>query len=222
MKTVAVVYTSMGGLVKTMKDLLKEKLPGWKIVNIADDSLINDVIEAGEVTNSVKNRLMDYFHAAAQLKPEIIVSACSSVGEIAEYADSVMDVPILRIDHAMVEKAVAMADRIGVLASLGTTMEPTCSYIERLAEGKGKQVQVVGVIATGAYQANAAGDAQTHDRLILEAAEQVKDQVDLILLAQGSMAKLEAQIKTRTGLPVLSSPGLCVEEILEKYSGTEG
>ena len=47
MDTVVVVYTSMGGLINTMKKELSAALPDCRIVNIADDSLIREVVEHG-------------------------------------------------------------------------------------------------------------------------------------------------------------------------------
>lgn len=211
--TIAVVYTSLGGLIQTMKKEFAEVMPDYRLVNIADDSLIREVMEHGEVTAQVMNRMMHYFQAAYEWKPEVIVSACSSVGEAAESADRILDVPILRIDHAMIVKALETGSRIGVLASLGTTMKPTVSYIQRLAARRKREVQVVAKVAEGAYEANARGEAELHNTLIAEEAKSIADQVDVIILAQGSMAKMEQALREATGLPVYSSPRLCVEEV---------
>ena len=219
MKTAVIVYTSMGGLVNTMKSLMKEKFPDWKIVNIADDSLIRDVMAAGKVTDAVKERLMGYFSIADGMKPEFIVSACSSVGEVAEYADAVLETPIVRIDKAMIERALETGSRIGVLASLETTMEPTRNYVLKLAKDAGKEVSLCCRVADGAYQANSAGNTELHDKLILEAAEQIKNDVDVIILAQGSMSKLQTRITEVSGLPTFGSPALCVESLAAMYKG---
>ena len=208
----------MGGLVKTMKGLMKEYFPGWGIVGIAEDSLMSDIIEKGQLTEDIKERLMLYFQAAANLKPEFIVCACSSIGEVAEYADSVLDTKVYRIDRFMIEKAVENYKRIGVLASINSTMTPTCDSVKRISEKLGKEVCVVGLVAEGAYQANMAGDSETHDKLILEAAQKIKDDVDVIILAQGSMAKLEKTIAEQTGLQVISSPELCAKSLAEIYA----
>ena len=216
MKSIAVIYTSMGGLVSTMKRLLTEALPDWKIVNIADDSLITEVMEAGKVTDLVRERLFQYYAAAAVMKPALIVSACSSVGAVAEEYDAISDIPVIRIDHAMISRALTFGSRIGVLASLSTTMEPTKDYILRMAQEAGKNVEVLGMVADGAYQANASGDRATHDRLLCETAEAMRGKVDVLLLAQGSMAAMEEELHKRLGIPVLSSPRLCVEEVAQR------
>ena len=213
MTKIAIVYTSLGGLIQTMKKEFARAMPGCTLINIADDSLIREVMEEGAVTEGVRERMMHYFQAAANCNPQVIVSACSSVGEVAEEADQKWGIPVVRIDHAMIEKALEEGNRIGVLASLGTTMEPTVSYIRRLAADRGREVQVVGKVAEGAYEANARGETAVHDARIAQAAKEIQADADVIILAQGSMARMEEELRRQTGLPVYSSPRLRAEEI---------
>ena len=86
-------------------------------------------------------------------------------------ADKTLSVPVNRIDRAMIKKALQHGDRIGVVASLATTMEPTASYIRRLAADMGRNVQVIGRVAQGAYEANSQGRPELHDDLIRKEAE---------------------------------------------------
>lgn len=219
MKKIVIIYTSMGSLIKTMQSLCKEKLPGVQIVNIADDSLITEVIQNGKVSASVRERMLHYFKAAASLKPDFIVSACSSVGAVAEEADSVLDVPVIRIDKAMIEAALNTSERIGVLASLSTTVEPTCDYICRLAKKRGQKVEIVPKVADGAYEANVAGNTELHDSLIMQAAREIKDSVDILILAQGSMARIEKTLSEQLEKPVFSSPDLCISSLAAAIEG---
>lgn len=212
-KVIAVVYTSMGNLVNNLKKRLTVAFPERRIVNIADDSLIKEVMENGKVTPEVRARMMLYFEAAARWKPEVIISACSSVGEVAEEANGRFGTEIVRIDRGMIEKAVQCGRRIGVLASLETTLLPTTSYLERIAEKEGKSVQITARVAKGAYEANSSGNPELHDKLIMEEAEAIAEGVDMILLAQGSMERMAEPITEATGVTTLSSPALCVEYV---------
>jgi hypothetical protein len=47
--------------------------------------------------------------------------------------------------------------------------------------------------------------------LIAEAAQRIAGQVDMFVLAQGSMARMEQRLSELTGKPVLSSPILGVK-----------
>jgi len=54
------------------------------------------------------------------------------------------------------------------------------------------------------------GNREKHDLLILEASKKIASQVDVIVLAQGSMARMEQLLAKETGKIVLSSPFLGV------------
>lgn len=211
MKKIAVVYTSMGGLVASLKKTLAD-VTGCRVISIADDSLIQDIIDAGRITDSACSRMAHYYEAAADSGADLVISACSSVGDLAEEAAKTLCVPLLRIDHAMICKAVAAGSRIGVLASLGTTMDPTIRYVRQLAAEAGKAVTVVGLVANGAYEANSSGHSELHDALLEKAACELAAEVDVIVLAQGSMARMEQRLQELTRVPVYSSPRLCAEE----------
>ena len=211
MKKIAVVYTSMGGLLSSLKKTLID-VTGYQVVSIADDSLIQDVMKAGRITDSVRSRMMHYYAAAADSGADLVISACSSVGDLAKEAEKTFKVPLLRIDHAMICKSLKAGNRIGVLASLGTTMDPTVRYVQQLADEAGKTVTVVGLVADGAYEANSSGHPELHDMLLEKAACKLAAEVDVIILAQGSMSRMEQRLHELTSIPVYSSPRLCAEE----------
>lgn len=74
-----------------------------------------------------------YRFGSAAAGADAIVCACSSVGAITEMADMLLDVPVIRIDQAMIDEAVANYDRIGVLASVESAIGPTTDCIRRAA-----------------------------------------------------------------------------------------
>jgi Asp/Glu/hydantoin racemase len=128
-------------------------------------------------------------------------------------------IPIVRIDEAMARLAVSQASRIAVLATLPTTLDPTIRLINLCAQEAGKKITTVSALASGAFAAITAGDAATHDRLIAEKAKLIIDECDIILLAQGSMARMEEPLRQLTGKTVLSSPRLGVEMVKRMMEG---
>jgi hypothetical protein len=62
----------------------------------------------------------------------------------------------------MADLAVQTGAKIGVAATLNTTLEPTAVLIERRAEVSGKDVQVISKLCEGAFEAVIAGDTSTH------------------------------------------------------------
>ena len=204
------VHTAMA-LVEPMNKLFKELMPEVKLNHIADDSLIQEVIANNAVTPAVRRRLLSYYNAAADAGADVVFNTCSSVGDIADYGNGYARIPIFRIDQPMAAKAVTSAQRIGVISSLPTTLDPTCRLLQNEAKKAGRDVVLVEGLADGAFAAGQSGDSETHDRLIAEAAQKIADKVDLFVLAQGSMARMEQRLSEMTGKPVLSSPVLGVK-----------
>lgn len=214
MKTVVAIYTAMAvGLMNDVKQMMTEEIPDARLINIADDSLIADVIKGGKVTPAVSRRLLDYYRAAEEAGATIILNTCSSIGEVVDVARTCAHVPIVKIDDAMTEKAVDMGSRVGVIATLPTTLGPTVRLVQSKAAAAKKEIKVVEGLAQGAFEALMGGNSDEHDALILKTAKAVAPNVDVIVLAQGSMARMQDKLQQETGKPVLSSPLLAVQRV---------
>ena len=211
---IVAVHTAMA-LVEPLNKLFKEYLPEVKLNHIADDSLIQEVIANNAVTPAVKRRRLAYYNAAADAGADVVFNCCSSVGGVAEMGDEVAPVKVFRIDGPMAEKAVREGKKIGVIATLPTTLEPTVKLLLDKAAEAGCEIEVVKGLAEGAFAAGQSGDKATHDRLIEEVAKTIADKVDVIVLAQGSMAAMEQKLIEMTGKTVLSSPLLGVLGVKE-------
>ena len=209
MINVVCVHTAMA-LVEPLTKIFAELLPEVNVNHIADSSLIKEVIANNEVTPAVRRRLLAYYNAAADAGADVVFNTCSSVGDVADYGDIYARIPVFRIDRPMAAEAVVKADRIGVISTLPTTLDPTCRLLLGEAAKAGRKVTLVEGLADGAFAAGQSGDGATHDRLIAEAAQRIADKVDMFVLAQGSMARMEQRLSELTGKPVLSSPVLGV------------
>ena len=117
-------------------------------------------------------------------------------------AAAYIGVPIVRIDEEMCREAVRLGSRIAVLATLSTTLEPTKNTVLRVAREMGRHVEMVDGLIDGAFGL----DQEQFRKLLLDKAAQVKDDADVILLAQGSMAYVEEDISRKMGIPTLSNP----------------
>lgn len=220
MKTVVAVHTAMP-MVDPTKELFAKHIPNVRLINIVDDSLIQDVIKAGNVPDAVKKRMMNYYYSSIDAGADLIFNTCSSVGDVALNAKGLLSVPLVKIDDAMAEAAVNKSSKIGVMATLPTTLAPTIRLIEHFAKKLNKTVDITEGLAEGAFEAVISGNKEKHDALLLETAKKIADKVDTIVLAQGSMARMEKQIAELTGKKVYSSPErgvLHVKEVLETLS----
>lgn len=199
------VHTALA-MVEPITALFKEHLPDVKLNHIVDDSLIQEVIANDKVTPAVAKRLVNCYHTAVDAGADIIFNTCSSIGEIAQMSRKMVSIPLLKIDDPMALEAVLKSKRIGVIATLPTTLAPTAKLIKTMADEYNKEIEIVEGLAEGAFAAMMTGDRDTHDNLIIKASEVVSPNVDLIVLAQGSMGRMQDKLSEITGVPVLSSP----------------
>ncbi len=210
MVKVVAIYTGQG-LSDPLKKVFDKQLPHAKLINIIDDSIITEVVSEGKITAAVKKRLFQYYQNAVDMGADVILNTCSSVGEVVDIALPFIDIPIVKIDEAMAKEAIEHYGTIGVIATLPSTLEPTIRLIHKHAETGGKKIKIINGLAKGAYDALINGRPDLHDQIILETAVSLAKQVDAIVLAQGSMARMEKALYEHTGIPVLSSPtrGVC-------------
>jgi len=218
MKTVAAVHTGVF-MVDLIKGLFAEILPGTKLINIVDDSIIAEALKAGRVTPAITRRLISYYQAGVDAGADLIFNTCSSVGEVSELGAQQLQVPMYRIDVPMATAAVERANSIGVLATLPTTLGPTVRLVKAQSTRLEKPVKILEGLAEGAFDKFLAGDSAGHDQMILDTAMRIADQVDIFVLAQASMSRMEATLSDKTGKPVLSSPRLGVMGLKEKLAG---
>lgn len=212
MKTIVAVYTGQG-LSSSLQAVFKEELPDCRLINLIDDSIIHDVIKEGKVSKKITKRLLQYYRIAEEMGADIILNTCSSVGEVADLSKFIIEKPIVRIDEAMALEAVSKYEKIGIIATLPTTLNPTSRLIKSQADKLRKNISISEGLADGAYHALISGRLEEHDNLIVKAAEKLADEVDCIVLAQGSMMRMEEQLAEITHKIVLSSPRLCAKYI---------
>jgi Asp/Glu/hydantoin racemase len=214
-KRVAFIHT-VTTLPAVFKGLMTELAPQADVFNIADESLLQNTIRSGALSKSTIRRLVSYLESAQEAGADLIMVTCSSIGPAADVGRNMVDIPVLRVDEAMATKAVASGTRIGVAATLSTTLGPTAALIERKALQAGKQITVVSQLCAGAFEALSAGDAATHDALVRKGLLELMPQVDVVVLAQASMARIvDALPESEKLVPIYSSPRLAVEHLAQ-------
>ena len=212
-KTLGLIHTS-ATLVPVFQQLCAQYLPGVQVFNIVDDSLIKNVISSGELTPATARRVVEYAGSAEAAGAEFIMYTCSSIGAAVETAATLSGVPVLRVDQPMADLAVQTGSRIGVIATLPTTLAPTSDLVRRRAQAAGKTIELTSKLCEGAFEALMSGDTATHDKMVADALKEMSSKVDVIVLAQASMARVVDSLdeKEKT-VPILSSPKIAVQHL---------
>lgn len=208
MPTLGLVHNSPM-LAGVFNEIAARVMPDVRILHFVDESTIKNTIAAGHLQKATMRQVIRLVGSTFDAGCDAAMVTCSSIGRAVEMAAELYEQPVLRVDRAMAEQAVAGAMRIGVVATLSTTLDPTADLVRRVAAEQGKDIELVAHLCDGAFDAVMAGDGATHDRIVGEALTHALADVDAIVLAQASMARVVASLpEGAVGAPVLSSPEL--------------
>jgi Asp/Glu/hydantoin racemase len=188
--------------------------PAAELVHITDDSLLPEVRAHG-VTPAIRKRLALYALAAEATGASALLNCCSSISETAALIRQVVAMPVVQIDEPMAEAAVRAGSRIGVFATLASTLEPSTQLVQRVAKELGREVSVRSYLCDGAFDRLQAGDAEGHDQLLADALRRAAPEIDAAVLAQASMARAEARLASELKIPVFGSLRLAVLRVRE-------
>lgn len=210
-KRIAFVHT-VGFLVEEFRTRMRTEIPTADCFHILNESLLQDLLRGAQQA-LVYRRVVEQIVLAAQAQPDLIVVTCSSTGPAVDIARRIVTQPIVKIDDPMAAQAARSGPRIGLLCTATSTVEPSSALLRAHAAEQGRDITIRTVLRAEAYQALMAGDRARHDALLFEAAREMAREVDVLVLAQASLAHLRDPLAAELACPVLASPPLLMQEI---------
>ncbi len=187
--------------------------PDASLMNLLDDSLSADVARDGRLTPAMSDRFLFLGRYSTSSGADAILFTCSAFGPCIEaVAREHAPMPVLKPNQAMIEQAAARGHRIGLLSTFAPTLKSMPSEFP-------SSVQIVPKLAEGALAALDRGDRAEHDRLVAQAARDLRD-CDLIALAQYSMAPAASLVAEASGCPVLTTPDSAVMKLKQLLAGS--
>lgn len=192
----------------------REIMPEVTVLNITDDTIQwaaeKAMEEKGVALENIPAfgyyRAATYFQFLEQIGADAALFGCSTNNRCVEYAQPLVEIPLIPIDLPMMDKAVQLGERIGLVATLATTVPASTQQLKDAAADAGKEIEIVTMLETEAFEALRAGDKETHDAILLDTIRAHEDDVDVIALAQLSMSQLEDQVEEAGfAIPVLNS-----------------
>lgn len=215
MQTLALLHTGPV-VIAPIHNIVRSLMPNLRVVNLMDDSIVSEIFRENGMTSAVRERLDHMAHCAVAAKAEAIVVTCSSISEMAEPLALASGLPVYKIDEGMAEEAVRRGQRIGVIATLPTTMQPTCRLLQHKARELGKSITLHQELCQDAFDELSRGRPEVHDRILREAIERMAATQDVIVLAQASMARLIESRESSFSTPVLTSPLLGITRVRDQ------
>jgi len=215
MKKIVLLHT-VKSVYLSFESQLREAFEGMPIqwINFVDEYLAIEPNTMGSFSETNQKRLESDLYSCALTGADLIVVTCSTLSPRLDKSRQECGCPIIAIDERMVEKAVSMGNKITLLATQHSPVEPVCQSMQRIANGLGKKLEITTIVRTDAMDALKAGNSKRHDEILMEMSRQAPSS-DVVVLAQASMAHMEEKLQEACNMPVLSSPKLCIEQIAE-------
>ena len=180
-------------------------------MNLLDDSLSADLARGGGLDERMTERFLALGGYAFGTGAAAILFTCSAFGPcIDAVARRWPRHPVLKPNGAMVEEATALARHGRGRIALVATFAPTLASMP--AEFP-PDLTVVPVLAEGALAALDAGDGARHDALVAQAVSQASLDVDVVALAQFSLARAAGAVARVVQVPVLTTPASAVRAL---------
>jgi hypothetical protein len=180
--------------------------PEAELMNLLDDSLSADLAREGRLTDRLTERFLTLGRYAVGTGADGILFTCSAFGPCIEaVARAHAPIPVLKPNEAMIEQAVAIGGKIGLLSTFAPTLASMPPEFP-------STVEIVPKLAEGALAALDRGEREQHDSLVAEAAKDLRG-CTVIALAQYSMAPAAKLVAEATGRRVLTTPDSAVEKL---------
>ena len=190
-------------------------LPALRVLNLLDEALLKEAERLGHISPGLVRRMTSLVALHEAAGAELVLFTCNAYSSFVGQVQAQSSVPVLPIDDAMLERALQVGRRLGVLATVAAGLEQQRQSIARVAAAAGREVEMTAILREDAFRALNAGDPGAHDRILLEELAKLAREVDVVILAQASMAGLMRSVPDDTPVPVLSSPGLAVQKVKE-------
>lgn len=207
---------SLPPLIEVFNRLSADLLDNITTLHILDEPLLKKVQQQGKFLEKDFERLKSHVHSAEMISAYMVIVTCSTFSPAVDVIRNPASIPVLKIDEKMIEQAVERGASIGVVATAASTIQPTETSLLRAAEQKGKKISIQTMLVENALPLLLKGESRKHDELVISAIQEISPKVEVIVLAQASLARVMEHLpKDPMQIPILASPYLVLKQAKE-------
>lgn len=209
------LHTVRPGLDSFEKQLLK-RYPGHKVYNILNDYWNRKVLtEKESFSKQCLLYLLETCTSMQKAGADIIICTCNSLSPHLRRIREYVTIPVVLIDENMPAAVLEKGQRILAVSTAETSRDAGISLVQGQADASGISCSLTPFCRDDAGKVmREGGDMAEHDRIMLEAIRGIdRDAYDVILLSQLSTAHLKELIMRITGLPVITTPDICLDNL---------
>jgi len=181
-----------------------EEFPEAEVINVLDESLLVDFDD--QLTPDLRRRITNIVGYCQDNKADAIGLACSVYAPVVESAKDLVHVPLVSSYGPVMADAVTAGPRIGLIASVASTMQDSKYYLHLAADEAGVEIEPQLCLAEDLITVMRAEGQSGLERRLEEEVLKIASKVDVVLLTQFSFAAALAHLEKVSPIPVLSAP----------------
>jgi aspartate/glutamate racemase len=181
---------------RAVQKFIDETIPEVQVVHWVDDTIqcTNFACEPGVIPRKNLYKFVGAAMSQEEYGVDLILLACSTFNRAVEYARPMIATQMLQIDRPMMDLAVREGKRIGLIATVPTTVPASTRLLQTAAADAGKTVEITTRLCSEAFEELKAGNTDKHNDMLLAEIDALGNKVDAIVLAQLSMSALEPRL----------------------------
>lgn len=200
-------------VIESIHKVITLQCPGIDCFHVMDEGILRKLTASGKITPEIIQWLADMVLSAQRAGADMAVVSCSSLSPCVNAAQKKVDIPVIKIDEPMMEYAVTHAERIGLVMTNPTTETPSKILFREVSDRLGVNATLIPRLCPHAFAKLNQGDMQGHDMEVVETVEGLLAEVDVVMLAQISIARVKDRLDGAIKSRVFSSLDFIVTEI---------
>ncbi|SDF61088.1 aspartate/glutamate racemase family protein [Sporomusa acidovorans] len=213
---IGLIHTTVNSI-QPINEAFNEHAPDVKVLNFLDEGLMEEINNSPAITPSMVRKLTHMMDRAENSGVNGILLACTVFSPYVKDIEKLFAVPVLSADISMLEHAIQLGNKIGVIATVATAGPTTEGLLKEIAQQTNKKVDVYTHIITEAFSALKSGNAAKHNELIQNKIHELTEYCDAVILAQMSMTRAVKGLD-KISKPVLTSPEISVKAMLARIN----
>ena len=181
-----------------------EEFPEAEVINVLDESLLVDFDD--QLTPDLRRRITNIIGYCQDNKADAIGLACSVYAPVVESAKDLVHVPLVSSYGPVMANAVTAGPRIGLIASVASTMRDSKYYLHLAADEADVEIEPQLCLAEDLITVMRTEGQSGLERRLEEEVLKIASKVDVVLLTQFSFAAALAHLEKVSPIPVLSAP----------------
>jgi Asp/Glu/hydantoin racemase len=218
MRRPLVLLHSLSSIIETANEVVRKFDSSVEIIHLLDETIWHELRETGELHPGIKRRVCFYAFIAQEADAGALLTTCSSLSPCFDIAQRLVDVPLIRLDLPVIERAIDIGSNVGLVATAQSTIQPYIDLVGKVAEEKGVKAIPIDLFCANALDALKNNEIEKHDKIVIDTIKKgiAHAGMDVIVLCQASLHRVLPQLEGSIDLPLLSALPLAVESALDR------